>query len=67
MEYSDYATADGTSINFDSYMVPTADLQLGQHRLLEVDNPIVLPIDTHVRLLVLLLTFCIAGLCRRWV
>jgi len=28
---------------FDSYMVLEEDLQLGQHRLLEVDNQLVLP------------------------
>jgi len=28
-----------------------ADLELGDLRLLEVDNPLVLPINTHVRIL----------------
>lgn len=37
---------------FDSYMVDTADLEMGQHRLLEVDNQIVLPVDTHIRVIV---------------
>lgn len=37
---------------FDSYMVDTADLELGQHRLLEVDNQIVLPVNTHIRVIV---------------
>jgi cytochrome c oxidase subunit 2 len=32
-------------------MVPEADLELGDLRLLEVDNPLVLPINTHVRVL----------------
>jgi len=48
-EYSDY---EGESINFDSYMVPTAELSKGQFRLLEVDNSPVVPINTHVRLIV---------------
>jgi len=33
-------------------MIPDSDLELGQTRLLEVDNPIVLPSNTHVRLIV---------------
>ncbi len=51
-EYSDYATQDGTTINFDSYMVPESDLKEGDYRLLEVDNSIVVPVDTHVRVVV---------------
>lgn len=51
-EYSDYATQDGTTINFDSYMIPDSDLELGQFRLLEVDNRVVIPVDTHVRMVV---------------
>lgn len=33
-------------------MVPTEDLELGQLRLLEVDNRVVLPIQTHIRAIV---------------
>lgn len=51
-EYSDYASQDGKSITFDSYMIPTADLQEGDFRLMEVDNRIVVPVDTHVRVIV---------------
>lgn len=51
-EYSDYADQDGTSINFDSYMVPTSDLELGQFRLLEVDNRVLVPENTHIRVIV---------------
>lgn len=51
-EYSDYAKQDGSSINFDSYMVPTEDLELGDLRLLEVDNKVVVPADTHVRVII---------------
>lgn len=50
-EYSDYKI-DFDNINYDSYMLPEDELVLGQLRLLEVDNPVVLPINTHVRLLV---------------
>ena len=31
--------------------MPESDLELGDLRLLEVDNPIVLPVNTHVRIL----------------
>lgn len=48
-EYSDYQTE---TLEFDSYMVPTSDLNKGDFRLLEVDNRLVLPINTHVRVLV---------------
>ena len=51
-EYSDYETESGDPIEFDSYMIPDSDLEIGQTRLLEVDNPIVLPSNTHVRLIV---------------
>jgi len=50
-EYSDYADQDGASIEFDSYMVPEADLEEGQLRLLEVDNQLVVPTNTHVRVI----------------
>jgi cytochrome c oxidase subunit 2 len=51
-EYSDYSTLEGgESLNFDSYMVATDDLTHGSFRLLEVDNRVVLPINTHIRLL----------------
>ena len=48
-EYSDY---DVDSLEFDSYMVPTSDLEQGDNRLMEVDNCLVLPIQTHIRVLV---------------
>jgi cytochrome c oxidase subunit 2 len=52
-EYSDYATLNGSdSITYDSYMIPTTDLRKGYLRLLEVDNRLVLPANTHIRLLV---------------
>lgn len=48
-----YEINDGdNSIAFDSYMIPEDDLKLGQIRLLEVDNSLVLPILTHIRVLV---------------
>jgi len=47
-EYGDY----DQPIKFDSYMIPTDDLEMGQFRLLEVDNRIVVPVDTRVRVVV---------------
>jgi cytochrome c oxidase subunit 2 len=52
-EYSDYSTLEGgESLNFDSYMIATDDLTQGSFRLLEVDNRVVLPVNTHIRLLI---------------
>ena len=51
-EYSDFITDSGESIDFDSYMIPESDLELGQFRLLDVDNKLIVPVDCHVRLIV---------------
>jgi cytochrome c oxidase subunit 2 len=51
-EYSDYETASGDAIEFDSYMVPESDLEVGQLRLLDVDNRLNIPVDTHARVVV---------------
>jgi cytochrome c oxidase subunit 2 len=51
-EYSDYETDDGDSLNFDSYIVQEDDLAVGSLRLLEVDNRVVVPTNTHVRVIV---------------
>ena len=51
-EYSDYINEAGESIEFDSYMVPDSDLELGQFRLLDVDNSVIFPVDCHIRLII---------------
>jgi len=51
-EYSDFVNDSGESIEFDSYMIPESDLEDGQLRLLDVDNRVVVPVDTHVRFVV---------------
>jgi cytochrome c oxidase subunit 2 len=51
-EYSDMANEFEQPNAFDSYMVAEDDLDSGQLRLLEVDNRVVLPTKTHVRVLV---------------
>jgi cytochrome c oxidase subunit 2 len=40
------------NVAFDSYMLNLSDLVEGQFRLLEVDNRLYLPTDTHIRLLI---------------
>ena len=50
-EYSDYKI-NFDNLVFDSYMIPEDELELGELRLLEVDNRIVLPQNTHIRVLV---------------
>lgn len=51
-EYSDYTQSDDQSIAFDSYMIPDDELELGQLRLLEVDNRMVVPAHTHLRVII---------------
>jgi cytochrome c oxidase, subunit II len=50
--YWSYEYPDHGDLRFDSYMVQDEDLQPGQKRLLEVDNRLVLPVDTTIRVLV---------------
>ena len=58
-EYSDYmnpsiennSEREESSLSFDSYMIPEDSLEEGQLRLLEVDNRVILPVNTHVRLI----------------
>lgn len=51
-EYRDLVFGQTASKGFDSYMVLEEDLPKGGLRLLEVDNSLVLPINTQIRLLV---------------
>jgi cytochrome c oxidase subunit 1 len=48
-EYPDFYRESEGFLNFDSYIVPTSDLEEGTLRMLEVDNRVVLPELTHVR------------------
>nr|AKL90670.1 cytochrome c oxidase subunit II [Columbella adansoni] len=50
--YWSYEYSDFSNIEFDSYMVPTNELEPGDFRLLEVDHRVVLPTQTDVRVLV---------------
>ncbi|HZD25348.1 MAG TPA: cytochrome c oxidase subunit II [Alphaproteobacteria bacterium] len=49
--YWSYEYPDDGNFTFDAYMIADQDLQPGQPRLLAVDNPVVLPVDTDVRVL----------------
>ncbi len=50
--YWTYAYPDQGNISFDSNLVADKDLKPGQPRLLTVDNPLVVPANTNVRVLV---------------
>jgi hypothetical protein len=50
-EYSDYVTEEAETIAFDSFMIPDADLNPGDLRTLTVDNYLVLPANTNIRVL----------------
>nr|UOU85138.1 cytochrome c oxidase subunit II [Tipula paludosa] len=50
--YWSYEYTDFNKLEFDSYMIPTTDLKQEEFRLLDVDNRIVLPLNTQVRVLV---------------
>ncbi len=50
--YWRYEYSDFNEIEFDSYIVPSNELEQGNIRLLEVDNRVVLPFMTQIRILV---------------
>nr|YP_009691998.1 cytochrome c oxidase subunit 2 [Paradyschiria parvula]QEG77633.1 cytochrome c oxidase subunit 2 [Paradyschiria parvula] len=45
-EYSDF------SIEFDSYMIPSNEMNLYSFRLLDVDNRIIIPMNSQIRMLI---------------
>ena len=50
--YWSYELRDFNNVEFDSYIIQETDLQIGIFRLLEVDNRLVLPINTSIRFLI---------------
>nr|AZZ71750.1 cytochrome c oxidase subunit II [Holbrookia lacerata] len=50
--YWSYEYTDYEDLSFDSYMVPSADLNTGMFRLLEVDNRMVVPMESPIRMLI---------------
>nr|WNH22014.1 cytochrome c oxidase subunit II [Pseudupeneus maculatus] len=50
--YWSYEYTDYEDLGFDSYMIPTQDLETGQFRLLEADHRMVVPLESPIRVLV---------------
>nr|APX53681.1 cytochrome oxidase subunit II [Panorpa flavipennis] len=50
--YWSYEYSDFISLEFDSYMIPSNELENNGFRLLDVDNRAVLPMNTQIRMLV---------------
>nr|YP_009487708.1 cytochrome c oxidase subunit II [Anopheles striatus]AWB98487.1 cytochrome c oxidase subunit 2 [Anopheles striatus]AWB98643.1 cytochrome c oxidase subunit 2 [Anopheles striatus] len=50
--YWSYEYSDFLNLEFDSYMIPTNELELNSFRLLDVDNRVVLPMNNQIRILV---------------
>nr|APX39864.1 cytochrome c oxidase subunit 2 [Psylliodes cupreus] len=50
--YWSYEYSDFNNIEFDSYMIPTDELNNYSFRLLDVDNRIVVPFESNIRMLV---------------
>nr|ADW83150.1 cytochrome c oxidase subunit II [Boreus elegans] len=50
--YWSYEYSDFLNLEFDSYMIPTNELNLNNFRLLDVDNRIILPMNSQIRILV---------------
>lgn len=50
--YWSYEYSDFLNLEFDSYIIPTNELELNGFRLLDVDNRVVLPINNQIRILV---------------
>ena len=50
--YWSYEYSDFKNIEFDSYIIPTNELKLFNFRLLDVDNRVVIPYESQIRILV---------------
>nr|YP_010155421.1 cytochrome c oxidase subunit II [Dicraeus orientalis]QQX44914.1 cytochrome c oxidase subunit 2 [Dicraeus orientalis] len=50
--YWSYEYSDFKNIEFDSYMIPMNELSNNEFRLLDVDNRVVLPMNSQIRILV---------------
>lgn len=48
--YWSYEYPDQNGLSFDSNIIPDAELKPGQKRLLDVDNPLVVPANTTIRI-----------------
>nr|QNP10073.1 cytochrome c oxidase subunit 2 [Ochthebius perpusillus] len=50
--YWSYEYTDFKNIEFDSYMIPINEMKINSFRLLDVDNRIVLPYNSQIRMMV---------------
>nr|QNG56381.1 cytochrome c oxidase subunit II [Macrohyliota sp. 1 MJ-2020] len=50
--YWSYEYSDFQNIEFDSYMIPTNELKNYNFRLLDVDNRVVMPFESNIRMLI---------------
>ena len=50
--YWSYEYSDFNNVEFDSYIKPTNELENYEFRLLDVDNRVILPINTQIRVLI---------------
>nr|WNV63769.1 cytochrome c oxidase subunit II [Vulcanolepas fijiensis] len=50
--YWSYEYSDFMNIEFDSYMIPSKDLEKNGFRLIEVDNRMIIPFNTYIRILI---------------
>nr|AMR74975.1 cytochrome c oxidase subunit 2 [Zeugodacus caudatus] len=50
--YWSYEYSDFMNVEFDSYMIPTNELAMDGFRLLDVDNRVILPMNSQIRILV---------------
>ena len=51
-QYPDFLDSSEEFIEFDSYIVPESDLEEGALRMLEVDNRVIVPEETHIRFVI---------------
>jgi cytochrome c oxidase subunit 2 len=51
-QYPDFINTEQEIVEYDSYIIPESDLELGQLRMLEVDNRVIIPELTHTRFVV---------------
>nr|QGT77324.1 cytochrome c oxidase subunit 2 [Huananpotamon lichuanense] len=50
--YWSYEYSDFLQLEFDSYMLPTQEMNLSSFRLLDVDNRTMIPMNTQIRVLI---------------
>nr|YP_010286285.1 cytochrome c oxidase subunit II [Ornithomya biloba]UKS08894.1 cytochrome c oxidase subunit 2 [Ornithomya biloba] len=50
--YWTYEYSDFPNIEFDSYMIPSNELSMDMFRLLDVDNRVIIPMNSQIRILV---------------